>query len=86
MMLFRQHGAQLVHRYRVYTDNLPHLSMRGSFMVKLSRFTRRASAEARSAAKRSQHSSLESTPTPLGHGRRTPDSGPENLHSHSHVC
>ena len=33
-------------------------------MAKLSRFTRQASAEPRAAAKRSRHSSLESTPTP----------------------
>ena len=78
-MLFRQHDARLVHRYCVlcvYSDNLPHQSLRGSFMAKLSRFTRRASAEARSAAKRSRDSISESAPTLLGHAHRTPDSAP----------
>ena len=78
MMLFRQHGARLVHWYRVYADNLPPLLLRGSFMAKLSRFTRRASAEACSAAKRSRHSSSESTPYT---SRTSPSrTGPGSLH------
>ena len=76
LMLFRQHGAQLVHRYRVYAYNLPHQSLRGSFMANLSRFTHQASAEARSATKRGRYSSSESASTLLGHAHRTPDSAP----------
>ena len=39
VMLFSQHGARLVHRYRVYGGNLPHQSLRVSFMAKLSGLT-----------------------------------------------
>ena len=75
-MLFRQHGAQLVHQYHMDTDNLPHQSLHGSFMAKLARFTHQASAEACSVAKRGRDSSSESTPTPLGPAYRTLDSAP----------
>ena len=40
-MLFSQHGARLVHRYWVYRDYVPHLSLRGTFMARLSDFTHR---------------------------------------------
>ena len=29
VMLFHQHGGRLVHRYRIYKDPLPHVSLRG---------------------------------------------------------
>ena len=60
-------GARLVHRYQVYVDNLPHQSLHGYFMEKLSRFTHQASAEARLAAKRGRDSSSESASTLLGY-------------------
>ena len=76
VMLFQQHGARLV--YRVYADNLPHncKSLRGSFMLRLARFTLQASAEARSATKLGQDSCSESAPTLLGHAHRAPHSAP----------
>ena len=75
-MLFRQHGARLVHRYHVYADNLHHQSLRGSFLAKLSCFTLQAFVEARLAAKRSRDSSSESAPSLRRHAHRTPDSAP----------
>ena len=36
VMLFSQHGARLIHRYRVFADSVPQQSLRGSFMMKLS--------------------------------------------------
>ena len=68
--------VMLIHQHVAGLFNLPHLLLRGSFMAKLCRFTRWASAEARSAAKHSRHSSSESTPTPLRPARRAPDSAP----------
>ena len=53
---------RLVHRHHVYADNLPHQSLCGSFMAKLSRCTRWPSAEARSVAKCSRHSIAHRTP------------------------
>ena len=47
VMLFHQHGGWLVHRYRLYADPLPHVSLRGWVMKNLSRFTIQASAVAR---------------------------------------
>ena len=76
VMLFRQHGARFVYRYRVYADNLPHQSLCGSFMAKRSRFTRQASAAARLASEHGRDSSSESAPLLLGHPHRTPDSTP----------
>ena len=32
VMLFNQHGGRLVHRYRMYADPLPHVSLRGPVM------------------------------------------------------
>ena len=77
MMLFHQHGARLVHRYRVYADNLPHRSLRGFFMLRLARFTLQASCvEARSATKHGRDSRSELAHTLLGHAHHTPDSTP----------
>ena len=61
----------------MYADNLPHQSLRGSFMAKLSRFIHQASAEAPSSAKRSRDSSSESAPSLLGHAGCTPDPAPQ---------
>ena len=52
MVLFSEHGAQLVHHYRVYSDCVSHGSLRGTFMAKLMDFTNRACAEVRSVTKR----------------------------------
>ena len=70
VMLFSQHGARLVHRYRVFADNQLHQSLRGSFMTKLSGFTQQAT--------RGRDSSAESTPspTPLRPAHRTLDHAP----------
>ena len=83
VMLFSQHGARLVHRYHVFADNR---SLRGSFMAKISGFTRQASAEAQSADKHGRDFSTESTsspllslptpPSPLGPAHRMPDITP----------
>ena len=78
-----EHGAWLVHHYRVYGDCVSHSSLRGTFMANLSDFTNRACAEARSVAKRGRDSSTESSsspsrpaPSPLGPTHRTPDHDP----------
>ena len=42
--LFSEHGAQLVHHYRVSGDCAAHASLRGSYMVDLLYFTNRACA------------------------------------------
>ena len=83
VMFFSQHGAQLVHRYRVYGDYVPHLSLRGTFMARLSDFTHRACAEARLVAKRGWDASAESVSSPshpaqspLGPTHHTPDHVP----------
>ena len=47
VMLFHQHGGRLVHQYRIYADPLPHMSLRGPVMKKLTRFTNQALAVAR---------------------------------------
>ena len=60
VMLFSQHGARLIQRYRVFADSVPHQSLCGLFKTKLSGFTQ-ASAEARSAAKHGRDFSAEST-------------------------
>ena len=73
VMLFHQHGARLVHRYRVYADNLPHKSLRGPFMLRLARFTRQVSAEAHSTATCGWDSHSESAPTLLRQAHRAPD-------------
>ena len=57
VMLFSEHGAQLVHHYRVYGDCVSHGSLCGTFMAKLTDFTNRACAEAWSVAKRGRDSS-----------------------------
>ena len=67
--LYLQH---LVDRYRVFADSVPHQSLLGLFMTKLSAFTHQASAEARLVAKCGRDSSAESTPPPLQHAQ-TPD-------------
>ena len=51
VVLFSQHGARLVHHYRVYGEHVSHSSLRGTFMT---------CAEARSVAKRGRDSSTES--------------------------
>ena len=92
VMLFSQHSAQFVHRYRVFTDNLLHQSLHGYFMAKLTGFTHQASAEARSVAKRGRESRVESTPTPtptsLAPAHRTPDHAlrPGRLHVQAQSC
>ena len=63
-MLFGQHGARLVQRYRVYRDYVPHLSLRGTFMANLSDFAHRACNEAHSVTKRGRDSSTESVSSP----------------------
>ena len=50
--------------YRVYRDYVPHLSLRRMFMARLSDFTHRACAEARSVAKRGRDSSTKSVSSP----------------------
>ena len=42
VVLFSEHGAQLVHHYRVFGDYVAHGSLRGPFMLELSCFTNRA--------------------------------------------
>ena len=86
VMLFSQHGARLVHRYRVFAYSVLYQSFRGLFMTKLSGFTHQASAKACSVAKRGRDSSAESTPSPLqslptppsplGPAHHTPDNAP----------
>ena len=83
IMLFTQHGARLVHRYRVYGGYVPHHSPRGSFMSRLSDFTHWDCAEAHLAAKRGRDSSTVSHPSPVRPApmplwpiRRTPDHVP----------
>ena len=39
MVLFNEHGAQLVHHYRVYGNCVYHGSLRGTCMAKLTDFT-----------------------------------------------
>ena len=51
IMLFSQYGIRLVHRYRVYGGYVLHHSLRGTCLSKLSDFTHRDCAEARSTAK-----------------------------------
>ena len=46
VMLFHQHGSQLVHRYGIYADPLPQISLQGPVMKKLTRFANQASAVA----------------------------------------
>ena len=83
VVLFSEYGAQLVHHYRVYGDCVSHGSLRGTFMAKLSDFTNRACAEARSVAKLGRDWSTESglspsrlAPSPLGPNHHTPDDDP----------
>ena len=47
VMLFHQHGGRLVHRYHIYVDPLPHVSLCGPVMLRLTRFAIQASAMAR---------------------------------------
>ena len=47
VVLFSEHGAQLVHHYRVFGDCVAHASLRRSFIIELLYFTNRACAEAR---------------------------------------
>ena len=47
VMLFHQHGGRLVHQYRIYADPLPHVSLQGPVMKRLTQFTNQASAVAR---------------------------------------
>ena len=56
VVLFSEHGAHLVHHYQVYGNCASHGSLRGTFMAKLTDFTNRACAEARSVAKRGRDS------------------------------
>ena len=52
VMLFRENGARLVQHYRVFTELMSHLLLRGSYMSRLRCFASRACADARSVAKR----------------------------------
>ena len=54
--LFSEHGAQLVHHYRVFGECVAHATLRGSFMIDLLYFTNRACADAHWVAKRSRNS------------------------------
>ena len=81
--LFSEHGAQLLHHYRVYSECVSHSSLRGNFKAKLSDFTNQACAEARLVAKRGRDSSTESgllpsrpAPSPTHH---MPDDDPPAL-------
>ena len=47
VILFHQHDGRLVHRYHLYADSLPHMSLRGRVMKTLTRFTIQASVVAR---------------------------------------
>ena len=47
VMLFYDHGRQLVHRYRIYRDPLPYVSLRGAVIRKLTAFANRAMTVAR---------------------------------------
>ena len=89
VMLFSEHGAQLVHHYRVYGDCVSHGSLCGTSMATLTDFTNRACAEPRSVAKRGRDSStgpgssssrpaLSPLPSDLRTTRRRP-SGPGKL-------
>ena len=69
VILFSQHSAQLVHRYRVFADNMPHQSLCSSFMTKLSGFAHQTSTKTRLMTKHDRDSSAESTPS---HLRPTP--------------
>ena len=51
VVLFSEHGAQLVHHYRVFDDCVSHV-LHGTFMAELLDLINRACAEARSVAKR----------------------------------
>ena len=55
VVLFSEHGAQLVNHYRVFGDCVAHASLRGSFMIDLLFFTNRACAEAQWVTKRSRY-------------------------------
>ena len=84
-MLFSQYGARLVHQYRVYDDYMPHHSLPGTFMSRLSDFTHRACAEARLVAKCGRDSSTESVLSPVrpalmpfGLAHCTPDHAPDH--------
>ena len=83
LVLYSEHGAQLVHHYRVYCDCISHGSLSGTFMAKLTDFTNRACAETRSLAKCGRDSSTEpgsllsrTAPSPLGPTHHTPDDDP----------
>ena len=60
VVLFSEHGARLVHHYRVYGDCVSLSSLRGTFMANWSEFTNRACSEALSVAKGGRDSSTES--------------------------
>ena len=62
--LFSEHGAQLVHHYRVSGDCVAQAFMRGSYMVDLLYFTNRACADAHWAAKRNRNSGTRSHSSP----------------------
>ena len=81
--LVYHYGAQLVHHYGVYGNCVSHDSLHGIFLAKLTDFTNRACAEARSVAKRGRDSSTRSgsspshlAPSPLGPTHCTPDDDP----------
>ena len=81
VVLFSEHGLQLVHHYRVFGDCVAHVSLFGSFMIDLLYFTTRAYAKARWAAKCSRDSGASSSPDRLGRSlrdaaRRTMDDDP----------
>ena len=74
IMLFSQHRARLVHPYRVYGDCVPHHSLRGSFMSRLSDFTHWACG--RDSSTESISWPVRSALMPLGPAHRTPDHAP----------
>ena len=72
VMLFSQQGARLVHQCCVFGDNVTHPSLRGSFMLKLAKFTHQACADVAGTAS----SPVRPAPMPLGPAHQTPDHAP----------
>ena len=62
--LFSEHGAQLVHHYRMFGDCAAHASLQGLFMIDLLYFTNRACTDAHWEAKRSRNSGTGSRSSP----------------------
>ena len=75
VVIFSEHGAHLVHHYRVFGDCVAHASLRGSSMIDLLYFNNRACAEARWVVKRRRDSGNGSGLSPDA-SRHTPDDDP----------